>query len=87
MTYELIGEVKILDSNGDAINANVTVFVGGYSTSLSTTSFALTFSSPITEEIPVTIRYEIEDGVFESTQFVRASQEKHMLHEVFIVYA
>lgn len=87
MTYELIGEVKVLDGNGDAVNAKVTVFVGGYSASLTTADFSLTFTSPVTDEIPVTIRYEVENRVCESTQFVRASQEEYTLHEVFVVYA
>ena len=29
ITYELYGEVKVLDANGDIVNKNVEVFIGG----------------------------------------------------------
>ena len=51
LAYELSGEVKIVDNDGNLVNKNVEVFVGGYSTLLTSTEFNLRFSAPSTKTI------------------------------------
>ena len=60
ITYELHGEVKVLDENDSIVNKNVEVFIGGYSISLAETEFVLKFSSLVTNEVFVVIRYEVD---------------------------
>ena len=60
ITYELYGEVIVVDAKGNIVNKNVEVFIGGYNTALSSTEFDLKFSSPKVDELYVVIRYEIE---------------------------
>lgn len=66
LVYELSGKVIILDENDEVINENIEVFIGGYKgVYLTSTEFNLKFSSPMTNEIFVVIRYKI-DGVTKS---------------------
>lgn len=87
ITYELYGEVKVLDENSNIVNKNVEVFVGGYSTSiLMSTEFYLTFSSPVTNEIFVIIRYEIDGEICEYIKCLTFEEGNNILREEFIIY-
>lgn len=85
LTYELCGEVKIIDKDGKLVNKNVEVFVGGYSTFLTSTEFKLKFSAPITERIFVVIRYEKNGKVIESTQSLKIDKECYSIWKEFII--
>lgn len=87
ITYELSGEVKVLDENGDIINKNVEVFVGGYSTSLVSPKFTLKFSSPMTDEVFAVIRYEVDGEILQFTKCLPIKDRKHEIKEEFIIYA
>jgi hypothetical protein len=87
IAYELCGEVKIIDKNGDIVNKNVEVVVGGYRTSvLMSTEFNLKFTSPMTNEVFVVIRYENDGEIHESTKCVMIEDGNHMLEMEFIIY-
>ena len=86
ITYELYGEVKVLDANGDIVNKNVEVFIGGYSTAL-TTEFNLKFSSPKVDELFVVIRYEIDGNIREFTKCLMINDANHIIKEEFIIHA
>ena len=85
-TYELSGEVKILDKDGKLVNKNVEVFVGGYSTSLETTKLRLKFSSPLTKIIFVVIRYEVNGKTYEKTQSLMIDKDCYSVREDFIIH-
>lgn len=88
MTYELCGEVNILDENNDIINKDVEVFVGGYKTSLGiSTEFSLEFVSPEISEVFVVIRYEVEGEVCEFTRCLVIEDSNHVIKEGFTIYA
>lgn len=87
ITYELYGEVKVLDVNGDIVNKNVEVFIGGYSTVLTSTEFNLKFSSPKTDELFVVIRYEIDGNIREFTKCLTINNANHVIKEEFIIHA
>ncbi len=87
IVYELRGEVKVLDEKGNIVNKNVEVFVGGYSTSLASTEFNLTFSAPTINEVFVVIRYEVDGYIREFTQCVAVKGENHVINWGFIIHA
>ena len=61
ITYELQGKVNVYDEQNNRIEKDVEVFIGGYKTTVSAPSdFTLTFSSPVTRQIYVVIRYTDE---------------------------
>lgn len=86
-TYKLTGNIKIVDEDKNIINKNVEVFVGGYSTSLESEDFHLTFSAPTTDEVYVVIRYEVNGKVYESTNYLEVKNEDHLIAKEFIIYA
>ena len=87
ITYELNGKVKVLGEDGEVINKNVEVFVGGYSTHLAAMEFNLNFSSPMVNEVFVVIRYEVDGKICEFTKCIEIKEGKHSLNEEFIIYA
>lgn len=87
ITYELCGEVKVLDEDGNIVNKNVEVFVGGYSTSLTSTEFNLKFSSPAASEVFVVIRYELDGDIREFTKCLVIKDGNHVINEEFIIHA
>lgn len=87
ITYELYGEVKVLDENGNIVNKNVEVFIGGYSTSLVGTEFDLKFSSPVTNEMFVIIRYEVDGSIRTFTKCIIIRDGNHVIQEEFIIDA
>lgn len=88
MTYELCGEVNILDENNDIINKDVEVFVGGYKTSLGiSTEFSLEFVSPEISEVFVVIRYKADGEVREFTRCLVIEDTNHVIKEDFTIYA
>ena len=86
ITYTLNGKVKVLDANGKAINKNVEVFVGGYSVSLESEDFSLTFSSPMTDEVYVIIRYEVNGDVRFLVRNLKIKNNSHSITEEFTIY-
>lgn len=87
ITYELCGEVKIIDKNGNIVNKNVEVIVGGYRTSiLKSTEFNLKFISPMTNEVFVVIRYENDGAIHEFTKCLIIEDGNHILEREFIIY-
>ncbi len=87
ITYELCGEVKIIDKNGNIVNKNVEVIVGGYRTSiLMSTEFNLKFTSPMTNEVFVVIRYENDGEIHEFTKCLIIEDSNHILEGEFIIY-
>lgn len=87
ITYDLYGEVKVLDEDNNIINKNVEVFIGGYSISLVCTTFNLKFTSSVTNEVFVVIRYEVDGDIYESTKCIAIKEGSHIITEEFIVYA
>ena len=87
ITYTLNGEVKVLDEDGNIINKNVEVFVGGYSVFLESEHFNLTFSSPTTEKVYVVIRYEANGDMCEFTNCLEIESNNHSITKEFIIYA
>lgn len=87
IAYELYGEVKVLDETGNIVNKNVEVFVGGYSTSLTSTEFSLKFSAPTMNEVFVVIRYEVDGDIRELTKRLIVKDGNHVIREEFIVCA
>lgn len=87
MVHELHGEVKVLDEKGNIVNKNVEVFVGGYSTSLTSTEFNLKFSAPTMNEVFVVIRYEVDGDIREFTKCVVVKGGNHVIKEEFIIHA
>lgn len=87
ITYELCGEVKIIDKNGNTVNKNVEVIVGGYRTPiLMSTEFNLKFTSPMTDEVFVVIRYENDGEIHEFTKCLIIEDSNHILEGEFIIY-
>ena len=88
VAYELYGEVSVFDENGDIINKNVEVFVGGYRTSLGTsTEIKLKFVSPEVSEVFVVIRYEADEEIYEFTRCLIIKDGDHAIKERFTIYA
>ena len=87
ITYELRGEVKVLDENGAIVNENVEVYVGGYSTSVTSSGFDLKFTSPLTEEVFVVIRYEVNGDIREFTKCLLVEDKQHVIIEEFVIHA
>ena len=81
------GEVKVLDEDGNIINKNIEVFVGGYSTFLESEHFNLTFSAPTTDEVYVIIRYEVNGDIYEFTKSLEINSNNYLITEEFIIYA
>lgn len=86
LTYELCGEVKVLDVNGDIVNKNIEVFIGGYSTAVTSTEFNLKFSSPMANELFVVIRYEAYGDICEFTKRLVIKDRNYVIKEEFIIY-
>ena len=85
--YELYGEVRVLNEDGDIVNKNVEVFIGGYNTSvLSLTEFRMNFSAPMTNGVFVVIRYEVDGEIQEFTKYLSIEDGTHVLNEEFIIY-
>lgn len=87
ITYTLNGKVKVLDADGKTINKNIEVFVGGYSVYLKSEDFSLMFSSPITDEVYVIIRYEINGDVRFITENLKIEDNSYSITKEFIIYA
>ena len=87
ITYTLNGKVKVLDADGKTINNNNEVFVGGYSVYLKSEDFSLMFSSPITDEVYVIIRYEINGDVRFITENLKIEDNSYSITKEFIIYA
>lgn len=87
MMYELHGEVKVLDEKDNLVNKNIEVFVGGYSTSLTSTEFSLKFSAPAMNEVFVVIRYEVDGDIREFTKCLVIKDGNHVIEEEFIIHA
>ena len=87
LVYELSGKVEIVDKDGNLVNKNVEVFVGGYSTKLTSTEFSLKFSAPITKRIFVVIRYEKNGKIIESTQSLKIDKDCYSIWKEFIINA
>lgn len=87
ISYTLNGEVKVLDNDGNIINKNIEVFVGGYSTILESEHFNLTFSAPTTDEVYVVIRYEVNGNMDEYTECLEIKNNNHSITKEFIIYA
>lgn len=87
ITYTLNGEVKVLDKDGNIINKNIEVFVGGYSVFLESEYFNLTFSSPTTDEVYVVIRYEVNGDIYEFIECLEIENNNHSITKEFIIYA
>lgn len=87
ITYTLNGEVKVLDKDGNIINKNIEVFVGGYSTFLESEHFNLIFSAPTTDEVYVVIRYEVNGNMDEFTECLEIKNNNHSITKEFIIYA
>lgn len=87
ITYELCGEVKVIDKSGHIVNKNVEVIVGGYRTStFLSTEFNLKFTSPMTNEVFVVIRYEKDGEIHEFTKCLIIADCNHTIEEEFIIY-
>lgn len=87
VTYELCGEVKIIDQNGNIVNKNVEVIVGGYKTSiLMSREFNLKFTSPMTNEIFVVIRYENDGEIHEVAKGIIIEDNSRIFQEEFIIH-
>lgn len=87
MAYELRGEVIIYDQEGEQIDTNAQVFVGGYHVQTETgTNFTLTFSSPAVNSIYAVIRYEIDGQVFEHTQVFLNDGHTHVFEGKIIIH-
>ena len=85
--YDLHGEVKVLDDKNNIVNKNVAVFVGGYSTSLTSTEFALKFTAQSTTEvIVVAIRYEVNGNMKLFTKFLEIKDRNHIINEEFVIH-
>lgn len=87
MVHELRGEVKVLDENDNIVNKNVEVFVGGYSTSLTSTEFNLKFSAPTINEVFVVIRYEVDGDIQVFTKCLVVKTGNRIIKEEFIIHA
>lgn len=87
ITYELQGEIRVLDKSDNIVNKNVEVFVGGYSTSLTETTFDLKFSSSLTNEIFVVIRYEVDGHIRIFSECIAINDKNHVIQKEFIIYA
>ena len=87
ITYELYGEVIVVDADGNIVNKNVEVFIGGYNTALSSTEFDLKFSSPKVDELYVVIRYEIDGNIREFTKCLTINDANYVIKEEFIIHA
>ena len=87
VVYELHGEVKVLDEKGNIVNKNVEVFVGGYSTLLTSTEFNLKFSAPTVNEVFVVIRYAVGRDIREVTRCFVVKDGNHVIKEEFIIHA
>ena len=87
MMYELHGEVKVLDEKDNLVNKNVEVFVGGYSTSLTSTEFNLKFSAPAMNEVFVVIKYEVNGNIREFAKCLVVKDGNHVIKEEFIIHA
>lgn len=87
MAHELHGEVKVLDETGNIVNKNVEVFIGGYSTSLTSTEFSLKFSAPTMNEVFVVIRYEVDGDIREFTKCLVVKDGNRVIAEEFIIHA
>lgn len=85
--YILEGEVKVYDRNGDIVNSNIDVFVGGYSAYQASDTFTITFASPPTNELYVVIRYQIDKSIHESTFCLNTKDENHIIRKEFVIYA
>lgn len=87
LTYELCGEVKVLDENGNLVNENVEIYVGGYKTAiLTSTEFHLTFIAPMLDEVYVVVRYEVDGEILEFVKCLIIKEENHIIREEFIIY-
>ncbi|OUP70720.1 hypothetical protein B5F10_02075 [Anaerotruncus colihominis] len=86
-TYTLNGGIRVLDEDGNIINKNIEVFVGGYSTFLESEHFNLTFSAPTTDEVYVVIRYEANGNMHEFTKCLEIENNNHSITKEFIIYA
>ena len=87
ITYELLGEVKILDDSGNIVNKDVEVYIGGYSTSLTSTNFSLKFTSRMTDEFYVVIIYEVDGKKQEYTKRMKIKDGNHSIYKEFVIYA
>jgi len=86
-TYELHGEVRVLDKTDNIINKNVEVFVGGYSVSLgSSTEFSLKFVSPEINAAFVVIRYEVNGEISEVLRRLVIENRNHVIRKEFTIY-
>lgn len=87
MTYELSGEVSVLNKNDDIINKNVEVFIGGYKTFIGASKeFNLKFVSPRTSEVFIVIRYEVDEEIFEFTRCLVIGDNNHIIKEEFTIH-
>ena len=86
LTYKLQGEIKVLDETGNIVNKNVEIFVGGYSTTLTSTEFNLTFSAPATDKVFVVIRYEVDGNIRELTKCLVIKDGNLVIEEEFIIH-
>lgn len=87
ITYELCGKVMVVDEKNDIINKDVEVFVGGYSTHLTSTEFSLKFTSPLAREFFVVIRYKLNGSVEEYTKSLILKKDQHVIREEFVIHA
>ena len=87
IAYELCGNVTVFDANNNIVNKNVEVFVGGYSTALTSSEFSLKFSSPNVDEFFVVIRYEVDGSIREYMECLTIEDRSHVINEEFYIHA
>jgi hypothetical protein len=86
ITYEINGKVKIVDVDGNIVNTDVEIIVGGYSTSVdSNGEYVLIFSAPVTAEIFVVIRYiDIDGNTIAKIESVLIKSGVHKIKREFV---
>ena len=86
IAYELNGKVELVDVNGNVVNTDVEIFVGGYSTSTNSNGeYILDFSAPATTEIFVVIRYtNHECNTITKTESVLVKHGVHTIEREFV---
>lgn len=88
LTYNMHGEVHVVDGEGNVINNNVIIYVGGYNADVGNSEkYQLTFSSPESNVFFVNIIYVNENGdIREFTQDVEFPENSYSIEENFIIH-
>lgn len=87
-SYSLEGDVQLFDINGNVVNQNIDVYIGGYKTTAAADgTFFLKFSASNANEVPIVFSYATSNGNHVTqVEYITLANGVYVLQKGYVFY-